>query len=540
VNSDRPGRLTVPGAREWISALVAALLLLPVAYAARADQGAESLDDLATMFDVADQPADFVAVIDVSGSMVAGKVGFRPWDSTVEAYESLVNAMRPQDHLSTIIFGTDATLIFTGTLSDSDARDQAVHQLKDFEPEPGSKRASGTDIGEGLELGVRELERVGAAEVQSVALLTDGKFDSPGSPYAIAGSQAWRELRARAQDLDEQGHSVSAYGFAVTQDTATDAGMIKRVFPKAAILAPPPEQLPEFFENLVLDARRDQVAVKAKADLDRPVAAELRIDGDVSDRTDATLVLHSERETLDSNVTIASVEVSQADGHDVEIVDLELPVKLEAKAGEQAEVPLLLDIPDADRGLSLGSNSADYEFQVDVDATVVPVDMAALDSADVLTEQQATTTVATESATSATQNWGVPWRTIIILLVLIAATALLSRWAYVKFWKLPRLLGYLEQPNGESVTLSGTHMRLPSAKHPLGNVQEDEVLLNTRRRRRGQVWVSVGQGDPKVDRGADYEPLPRTTPLRLGSGDRLRLGSVVVEFHSASSKQQKR
>lgn len=537
MKSDRPCRVAVPGARVWIAAIVATLLFLPGAYAARADQGAESLDDLATMFDVADQPADFVAVVDVSGSMVAGKVGSRPWDRTVEAYESLVNAMRPQDHLSTVVFGTDATLIFTGTLSDSDARDQAVQQLKDFEPEPGSKRASGTDIGEGLELGVRELERVGAAEVQSVALLTDGKFDNPGSPYANAGSKAWRELRARAQDLNEQGHSVSAYGFAVTQDTATDAGMIKRVFPRAAILAPPPEQLPEFFENLVQDARRDQVAVRAKADLSRPVTAELRIDGDVSNRTDATLVLSSERETLDSNVTITRVEVSQADGQDVEVDNLEVPVRVEVKAGEQAEVPLVLDVPNADRGLSLGSNSADYEFQVDMDATVVPVDMAALDSADVLTEQQATTSVATESATSATQSWGVSWRTIIILLALIALAALLSRWAYVKFWKLPKLLGYLEQPNGDSVTLSGTQMRLPSAKHPLGNVQEDEVLLNTRRRRRGQVWVSVGQGDPQVDRGADYEPLPRTTPLRLGSGDRLRLGSVEIEFHSVRSKR---
>lgn len=524
----------------WVL-LLPVLAVLALASPASADDSPgtpRTFEEVAQLFGVADQPADFVVVVDVSSSMGKGPAGETPWDVVERSYASLVGSLRPFDHLSVVAFARGAALVFSGTLEGDGAEQQAERALAPFPLGSGgsgrpSEISAGTDIGAGLALGLDELDRVGAAEVQTLVLLTDGRFAAPGSPYEGRGSEAWQDLAQQAAELESQGHRISAY--AVGLSPVTDAGLVVDVFPDAAVLSIPDEQLPDYFADLVLQARREQVRPLVEADIARPVVATLAADGDLAPTMDARVVITSNRQELDTQVEVRSITVTTAEG-EAAGVSAELPARFVLAPGQSVEIPVVLDVPGVESGPRLGVSRQQSQLAVTVDATTVPTAVKTLDANDLATVQQSTGTVVSGPSTTVAAARGIPWWVLAATVAALVLLALLARFLYVRLWKLPPLVGVLEDRSGAVLaTLAGTALVVPTAQAPLGDTRDDRVAFTTKRRRRGLVWASAAQGEPELDRGDGWEPLGQVA-VRLVGGDRIRLGKQDVTYQSTTQQ----
>lgn len=156
-------------------------------------------------------PADYVVLVDVSGSMT----GEGRYSSVRSALLPFLKGLAPRDYVALFTFGDKAETVYLGHPSDPKA---IVGRL------PGRAGPSSvqTDIGAALDRGLAELERPGAADVGSVVMFTDGKHDPPaGSRYPTSGGPAWKALRDRAGKLARH-HELAAYALPLaTEESGT-------------------------------------------------------------------------------------------------------------------------------------------------------------------------------------------------------------------------------------------------------------------------------------------------------------------------------
>lgn len=293
---------------------------------------ASSRDEVLQALGVTAKPADYVVIVDTSGTMAEeGR-----FTRATAAIRSLVGSLNPTDHLSLIGFDTGARVLFRGEVGTN-----APAILGTLPAVPTGKD---TDIGAGIELGIVELERSGARSSAAIALVTDGKLDTPrDARYADPASPAWRELRARGDALSAR-HELAAYAIAL--QSATDAALLKQVFPKAVDVTG--DDLGKRLGELNRELLDFQARERLTADLAKSVTVawsgiNWTALAAMGGTTDATL-------TLTSRYTLIPVEVEglKATGAGDVIAQVSgLPATVNLAPGKSVDVPVTVTWPPA-------------------------------------------------------------------------------------------------------------------------------------------------------------------------------------------------
>lgn len=235
--------------------LTAGVLLAPsVAQAAPA----VGVDDVVASLGLASEPADYVVLVDTSGSMNQGG----RYNSVRNELRKLVGGLDSDDRVSLITFDTTATTRFRGVVGTQP--DAVVAKL------PAKAKGQHTDIGAAIAAGLTALERPDTHRLAALILITDGKADTASkSPYKKAGSAAWKKLKSRATELARE-HQVAAY--AVSLIASTDAGMLTKVFPDADEVSA--DRVGDQFAQVGGDLVRLQAAQALKDELAKPIKIE--------------------------------------------------------------------------------------------------------------------------------------------------------------------------------------------------------------------------------------------------------------------------
>ncbi|GAA1027128.1 hypothetical protein GCM10009557_07260 [Virgisporangium ochraceum] len=172
-----------------------------------APRGPDTPDDIEEVYrrlGVDDVGAAYVVLVDVSGSMRNNGLYERMRRSLVEFFA----AMAPNDRVSLVAVGSDATMLWNGPVGRSP---EAIQARLPAEPTDAH-----TDLGAGIAAAVQVLEQRPPGQVAGVILLTDGGHDPPpGSPFPFGAGYAWQELAERAGKLPRPlvSFAVQLYGY---------------------------------------------------------------------------------------------------------------------------------------------------------------------------------------------------------------------------------------------------------------------------------------------------------------------------------------
>lgn len=205
-----------------VAAVLVGLALAGVLAAPLAAQAAPAIgvDDVVVALGLASEPADYVVLVDTSGSMNQGG----RYRAVRRELRKLLSSLDADDRVSLLAFSTTATRRYRGKVGTNP--DKILATL------PASATGDHTDIGAAIEGGMTELESTDTHRLAALILITDGELDTlPGAKYAKVDSSAWKKLKARATKLAKD-HDVAAY--AVSLMATTDADLLKRVLPQAS------------------------------------------------------------------------------------------------------------------------------------------------------------------------------------------------------------------------------------------------------------------------------------------------------------------
>ena len=199
---------------------MAAAACLPAAPAAGAP--ADS-DEVYAALGVNRVVADYVVLVDVSGSMRDG----RRYEQVKRGLRTFLAALAPDDRVALVTFADSARVVHDGPAGR--APDRLVAKL------PRTADGRHTDIGAAIETSLRLLRTDGAAPIATVLLLTDGRHAPPaGSAYPFEQGYSWNQLIRTARSMRKT--SLNAYAVPLTGSTG--APLLARVYPGARVLAP--------------------------------------------------------------------------------------------------------------------------------------------------------------------------------------------------------------------------------------------------------------------------------------------------------------
>lgn len=274
-------------------------------------------------------PADYVVLVDVSGSMLdKGR-----YSSVRSALLPFLKGLSPRDYVALFTFGDKAETVYLGHPSDP----KGIIAKLPAQAGPSGVR---TDIGTALDRGLTELERPGAAEVGSVVMFTDGKHEPPkGSRYATSEGPAWDALRDRAENLAEP-HELAAYSLPLATEESGTA-QLARVVPDTTELRPDSVQdLAEYLGRAAERARARKAGRLIAQDAGKGVTATLSPTGalDVGDGgAAATLTLTATTERVPLTVTGLRATL---DGQPLTVTGLPDRVSLKPGTAQRFEVQL--------------------------------------------------------------------------------------------------------------------------------------------------------------------------------------------------------
>ncbi|MFG2407739.1 VWA domain-containing protein [Streptomyces brevispora] len=152
-----------------------------------------SREEVYRQLGVAEQPVDYIILVDTSGSMKAkGR-----YDTVRSTLRTFLGGLTHSDHVALVTFDDRPEARYIGSAGDPAAIVARLPKKPDAN--------GGTDIGAALDQGLRELERDDAASVASVVMLTDGKHQPPRrSAYPKSSGPPWKALRKRADALAQR------------------------------------------------------------------------------------------------------------------------------------------------------------------------------------------------------------------------------------------------------------------------------------------------------------------------------------------------
>jgi hypothetical protein len=245
-------RFSVKFAGALLGLAGAGLMMAPVAA-----QAAPSVDvdEVVGALGLASEPADYVVLVDTSGSMNQG--GRYP--KVRNQLRTLLTGLDSDDRVSLLTFDSTVVKRYRGDVGSNP--DAVLAHL------PATATGIHTDIGAAIDGGLAQLESADTHRLAALILITDGVKDTvPTAKYAKADSASWKKLRVRATDL-EKSHELAAY--AVSLITTTDAGLLNKVVPQATEVSA--NEVGTRFAQVAGDLVRLQAAKALKNELVTPI-----------------------------------------------------------------------------------------------------------------------------------------------------------------------------------------------------------------------------------------------------------------------------
>lgn len=506
----RTGKLQVS---VWMLLLALVGLITVFERAAVAQTQGEPFDvpSLMRAFEIDRTPADFVVVVDVSGSMSDGPTP--PYPAVKQAFSDLIGAIPNGNWLSVVLFSAEPEVVFNGLL-DSDA-DQAEASGR----LPDAATGVGTDIGAALETTLERLERPDASDIQTVLFLTDGRHEPPAtSRYVDVGNSAWGALRSRATSAEDR-RSVQARAIGLGPSGSEGAELVRQVFTNPDVVSLPADQLTPYLTEAIEQSRRRQLQEAVMDEVAAgSVTAKLEHSGTLEREVPATLALTSGLAHLGVDVDLRDIQVVDQGGSPVrsEIVGGSRTVHLPPGATEEIE---LLIRPDLEDGPLLQVPPERQE----IDLRVRPVASARAQPDSLLTAEfgvDPEVRIIAPDEFTLTRTIGMSWLQLLVRAALLALVLLLLVYVWWKYVKLPPLIGVIRVvgPMGEGVDpvkLRGTRIRIgKGTKHRLPGDDGGRIRLYTRRGRRGSVFVFTEEGSfERQLRTHNYEQVKNGTSL---------------------------
>lgn len=507
--------------------MLLACLGAPVAHAD--EQGIpRTVDELLDAYGIADEPADFVVVVDTSASMM-NEPPIYP--AVQEVFQAFVQAIGDNDHLAVVTFDSDAVVRFNGTM-DPPGRAAAMTAL------PEVADGQSTDIGAALGAALERLSRPEGAQVQTLIFLTDGEIWAPGSPYEARGSAAWNDLAAQAQQLSTS-RTVQVFGAGLGAG-ATDIGAIKDVFPYAKVVSLPNDQLYDFFNEAVQRARIEKLRLPVTQELQRNVVQVTADPATLDDTTTLSLRLESKLPHLGTTVSLRGVTVSDDLGNQLQSTLVGGPRTFTIGPQQSSEpFKVQVEVPGLIHDFHLGDATESRRFQVSVDATLEaePAAIVTMElGVDVVPQLSQAGIIRADRA------YGTPYWQVAALIALLVFIGWLVAWLYRRFIAVPKLRGGVELPDGRIFPFQGKQETLPNSRIDFNGGGSRVVIFTEPRKfksafntRRPRLYVRIDQGTAKIDAYGSEEFLSETRRL-IDNNHQLIIGPTRLTVVTTSKK----
>ncbi|MFC0602485.1 vWA domain-containing protein [Streptomyces palmae] len=344
----RRGRRLAARCRGALLAVALLSVSLLAGSAAHADAG-PSRAEIYQALGLSDQPADYVVLVDTSGSM-ADDGRYSTVRSTLRSF---LDGLSPRDHIALITFDSRPEPRYIGPAENAD---RIISRLPKA-PDPRGE----TDIGAALDSALRELERGDAAEIASVVLLTDGEHHPPrGSGYPKSSGAPWNALRQRAHAIDQRAELA---GYALPLGSgASGAELLGDVVDDTTVLRPDSIQdLDAYLERAGDGTRARKARLLLADDIGKGITASWTERGrrDVTDGS-ATASVTLRSTSRHTPLTVTGLRVS-ADGTPLRLSGL--PTRLTLAPGTSKTYSVRL------RG-TLPAGGVPYRHAEETDATL--------------------------------------------------------------------------------------------------------------------------------------------------------------------------
>lgn len=291
-----------------------------------AAQTAGDVPQLKQIFGPAAEKADYVMVIDTSGSMGAF------WDAVVSGVVEFVDALPEGDHVSTILFDREASnsriLPRTVTPRTKEALRQELERL----PVPSGRR---TDLGRALDAVVGELGRPEGSLLQFVFLFSDFVHQPPDdSEFRTRDPQAasWQQL-ARRMRLVTQDRLVQSFGLMLplSEEAGRDLPLVRHVLDRIESVSVDRDTLREWFVRRRAEIERDKLRALVDQELARGFSVDL-----ASTSTGNVLTITSRLSRLRARVSVGNARAAGL------VTALSQPTGFDLGPGESRAIDLTL------------------------------------------------------------------------------------------------------------------------------------------------------------------------------------------------------
>lgn len=218
-----------------------------------------SVDEVVGALGLASEPADYVVVVDTSGSMNTG--GRYP--EVRKQLRTLLTGLDSDDRVSLLTFDTTVVKRYRGEVG-TNAEGVLAHL-------PATATGNHTDIGAAIDGGLAELESADTHRLAALILITDGVLDTvPTATYAKVDSASWKKLKTRAGKLAKN-HELAAYAVSLT--ATTDAGLLTKAIPSATEVSA--DEVGARFAEVAGDLVRIRAAKALKDELSTPITVAI-------------------------------------------------------------------------------------------------------------------------------------------------------------------------------------------------------------------------------------------------------------------------
>lgn len=506
-----PISLTVRTACVAVAATTTLVVLL-MALAVPSSASAATKDEVFAALKLDSVPADYVVLVDNSGSMRVSGLYAR----VRAALAPFVEALSPQDHVSLITFAGAPALRFTGSRGPDPTKVLAQLPMQAY-------GKPGTDIGAALNAALSELERPDASEVGTVLLITDGKHTPPaGSAYPSTSGPTWNALGRRGQDISAR-HNIGAYALALTDQS--DADLLKRAFSGAQLVALPRNQLRPYLVRVKEETRI--ATARRLVSVDNGKAIQVAWP-DIVRHLDLTQGAATVEITLHSRLGRVPVTLSQ-----LAVIATGLPItgtlpgSLTLGPGETKTIKVRLSFSHLASDFRLGQRTITKSGSLRLAARLGSPWTAVLTND--LTTTVAPTLANASTPTRATAKVGLALSTVILLILLVVTVvagcfALLSR---RRSATNPRMTGSLDVSGSDGSQLLDLSILGRQAKV---GPSADVVIGIMTGRLRGRARESDGIVGPAVE--VDLRSGDQRTKVVLADGESVMIGDQSLTFGS--------
>lgn len=278
-------------------AMAAAALLMALSSSPAAAQTDEpTRAEILDMLGSGHVPADYIVLLDTSGSMAEGN----RYATAVQALGGLFEALPAEDRVALYTFDSSVNPEYQGPRLPSP---ELIGKLP-----PAPNPTGSTDLGKAMSVALEELQRNGAAQVANVVIITDGAHDpAPGSPYADPAGPAWEALRQQAKQ--KAASTLSVYVVPLG-DGSSGAAAVKSVFDSTIVLAPGDmRNLREYLNRSKARVEIEKARTVLSGDIGRSLETKWKIEPGDDGRAEVVVTLTSTAKHLPVDVENVRMEV---------------------------------------------------------------------------------------------------------------------------------------------------------------------------------------------------------------------------------------